>query len=203
MVYPIRLSPLRALAVGACALTLLSVPTGAQIRVSTQTVPLYVTVMDTARRLVPDLAEEDFEIYDNGKLQKLTNFDNKATPITVVVMLDTSGSMTLALDHVKQAAEQFLIRLLPEDKGKIGAFNDKIEVKPAAGLPFTNNRDQLIRALADLDFGYPTRLFDAVDFGINELKNADGRKVVLVFTDGEDTASRMSSGDVTERARID
>ena len=198
-----RLSPLRALAVGACALTLLSVPTGAQIRVSTQTVPLYVTVMDSARRLVPDLAEEDFEIYDNGKLQKLTNFDNKATPISVVVMLDTSGSMTLALDHVKQAAEQFLIRLLPEDKGKVGAFNDKIEVKPATGLPFTNNRDQLIRALGDLDFGYPTRLFDAVDFGITELKNADGRKVVLVFTDGEDTASRMGSGDVTERARID
>jgi len=198
-----RLSPLRALAVGACALTLLAVPTGAQIRVSTQTVPLYVTVMDGARRLVPDLAEEDFEIYDNGKLQKLTNFDNKATPISVVVMLDTSGSMTLALDLVKQAAEQFLIRLLPEDKGKVGAFNDKIEVKPAAGLPFTNNRDQLIRALGDLDFGYPTRLYDAVDFGINELKNADGRKVVLVFTDGEDTASRMGSGDVTERSRIE
>jgi len=198
-----RLSPLRALAVGACALTLLAVPIGAQIRVSTQTVPLYVTVMDGARRLVPDLAEEDFEIYDNGKLQKLTNFDNKATPISVVVMLDTSGSMTLALDLVKQAAEQFLIRLLPEDKGKVGAFNDKIEVKPATGLPFTNNRDQLIRALGDLDFGYPTRLYDAVDFGINELKNADGRKVVLVFTDGEDTASRMSSGDVTERSRIE
>jgi Ca-activated chloride channel family protein len=198
-----RLSPLRALAVGACALTLLAVPAGAQIRVSTQTVPLYVTVMDSARRLVPDLAEEDFEIYDNGKLQKLTNFDNKATPISVVVMLDTSGSMTLALDLVKQAAEQFLIRLLPEDKGKVGAFNDKIEVKPATGLPFTNNRDQLIRALGDLDFGYPTRLYDAVDFGINELKNADGRKVVLVFTDGEDTASRMGSGDVTERSRIE
>jgi Ca-activated chloride channel family protein len=196
-----RLTPLRALAVAACALALLSVPTGAQIRVSTQTVPLYVTVMDSARRLVPDLAEEDFEIYDNGKLQKLTNFDNKATPISVVVMLDTSGSMTLALDLVKQAAEEFLIRLLPEDKGKVGAFNDKIEVKPATGLPFTNNRDQLIRALGDLDFGYPTRLYDAVDFSINELKNVDGRKVVLVFTDGEDTASRVGSGDVTERSR--
>ena len=48
-------------------------------------------------------------------------------------MLDTSGSMTLALDLVKQAAEQFLIRLLPEDKGKVGAFNDKIEVKPRRG----------------------------------------------------------------------
>ncbi len=193
----------RAFAVGACALTVLAVPTGAQIKVSTQTVPLYVTVTDTAKRLVPDLLREDFEIYDNGKLQTLTNFDNQVTPISVVVMLDTSGSMTLALDLVKQAAEEFLIRLLPEDKGKVGAFNDKIEVKPQTGLPFTNNRDQLIRYLQELDFGYPTRLYDAVDYGINELKTVDGRKVVLVFTDGADTASRLDSGDVTERSRVD
>ena len=118
-------------------------------------------------------------------------------------MLDTSGSMTLALGRVKEAAEQFLLRLLPEDKGKVGAFNDKIEVKPHLGLPFSNNRDQLIRYLQDLDFGYPTRLYDAVDYSINELKTVDGRKVVLVFTDGEDTGSRMSSGDVTERSRVD
>ena len=203
MFSPTRLSPARALAVSACALSLLAVPAGAQIKVGTQTVPLYVTVMDGAKRLVPDLVQEDFEVYDNGKLQTLTNFDNKVTPITVVVMLDTSGSMTLALDRVKQAAEQFLLRLLPEDKGKVGAFNDKIEVKPQSGLPFTNNRDQLIRYLQDLDFGYPTRLYDAVDYSINELKEADGRKVVLVFTDGEDTGSRMSSGDVTERSRVD
>jgi Ca-activated chloride channel family protein len=186
---------------GACALVALSTPTGAQIRVSTQTVPLYVTVMDSAKRIIPDLQREDFEVYDNGKLQTLTTFDNQVTPITVVVMLDTSGSMTLALDLVKQAAEEFLIRMLPEDKGKVGAFNDKLEVKPAQGLPFTNNRDQLIRALGDLDFGYPTRLYDAVDYAMNELETQDGRKVVLVFTDGEDTASRLDSGDVTERAR--
>ncbi len=198
-----RLSPARAFAVGACALTVLAVPTSAQIKVSTQTVPLYVTVTDAEKRLVPDLVREDFEIYDNGKLQTLTNFDNKATPISVVVMLDTSGSMTLALDLVKQAAEEFLLRLLPEDKAKVGAFNDKIEVKPQTGLPFTNNRDQLIRYLQDLDFGYPTRLYDAVDYSINELKTVDGRKVVLVFTDGADTASRMGAGDVTDRSRID
>ncbi len=193
----------RAFAVGACALTVLAVPTGAQIKVSTQTVPLYVTVTDTAKRLVPDLLREDFEIYDNGKLQTLTNFDNQVTPITVVVMLDTSGSMTLTLDLVKQAAEEFLLRLLPEDKAKVGAFNDKIEVKPQTGLPFTNNRDQLIRYLQELDFGYPTRLYDAVDYSINELKTVDGRKVVLVFTDGADTASRLDAGDVTDRSRID
>jgi Ca-activated chloride channel family protein len=193
-------STLAALA-GAWVFIALTTPTDAQIRVSTQTVPLYVTVMDGTKRIVPDLQREDFEVYDNGKLQTLTTFDNQVTPISVVVMLDTSGSMTLALDLVKQAAEEFLIRLLPEDKGKVGAFNDKLEVKPAQGLPFTNNRDQLIRALGDLDFGYPTRLYDAVDYAMNELETQDGRKVVLVFTDGEDTASRLDSGDVTERAR--
>jgi Ca-activated chloride channel family protein len=191
------------LATALCAVAVLAIPIAAQIRVSTQTVPLYVTVVDSAKRLVPDLERADFEVYDNGKLQTLTNFDNRVTPISVVVMLDTSGSMTLALDFVKQAAEEFLIRMLPEDRGKVGAFNDKIEVKPESGLPFSGNRDQLIRALNDLDFGYPTRLYDAVDYSINELKGVDGRKVVLVFTDGDDTASRIGSGDVIERARLE
>ena len=199
-----RLFPLRSVALLAVAagVALLTVPTGAQIKVSTQTVPMYVTVTDGTKRLVPDLQREDFEVYDNGKPQQLTNFDNQVTPINVVVMLDTSGSMTLTLDLVKQAAEEFLLRLLPDDKAKVGAFNDKIEVKPATGLPFTSNRDQLIRYLGDLDFGYPTRLFDAVDYSITELEAIDGRKVVLVFTDGEDTASRVGAGDVTERARV-
>jgi Ca-activated chloride channel homolog len=144
---------------------------------------------------------EDFEVYDNGKLQTLTNFDNQATPISVVVMLDTSGSMTLSIDMVKLAAEEFLLRLLPGDKAKVGAFNDKIEVIPDTGLPFSNNRDQLIRALGDLDFGYPTRLYDAVDYSITQLESIEGRKVVLVFTDGEDTSSKADAGDVNIRAR--
>jgi Ca-activated chloride channel homolog len=197
----VRLSPARAIAAAAAAIGLVAIHAHAQIRVSTQTVALYVTVTDGAKRLVPDLLREDFEVYDNGKLQTLTNFDNQGTPINVVVMLDTSGSMTLALDLVKQAAEEFLLRLLPDDRAKVGAFNDKLEVKPDTGLPFSNNRDQLIRYLSDLDFGYPTRLYDAVDFSISQLESIEGRKVVLVFTDGEDTASKLSSGDATERAR--
>jgi Ca-activated chloride channel family protein len=179
----------------------IALPTRGQIKVGTQTVALYVTVVDSAKRLVPDLVREDFEVYDNGKLQALTNFDNQATPITVVVMLDTSGSMTLALDMVKQAAEEFLLRLLPADRAKVGAFNDKLQVKPEPGLPFSDNRDQLIRYLSDLDFGYPTRLFDAVDYSITQLETVEGRKVVLVFTDGEDNASKVDAGDVNVRAR--
>ena len=193
----------RSIATLLIAAAVITVPAGAQIRVSTQTVPLYVTVTDPDRRLVPGLVRDDFEVYDNGKLQTLTQFDNQATPITVAVMLDTSGSMTLALDLVKQAAEQFFIRLHPEDAAKVGAFNDKLEIHPPQGAPFTNNRDQLIRMMKELDFGYPTRLFDALDFGMEQLRGVDGRKVVLVFTDGEDTASKLGSGEVLDRARAE
>jgi Ca-activated chloride channel family protein len=187
------------------AAALVIVPMRAQdqqkpFKVSTNQVAIYATVTDTEKRLVPDLVLEDFEIYDNGKLQTVLSFDNKPLPITVVVMLDTSGSMTLALDLVKSAAEQFLLRMMPEDQGMVGAFNDKIEFHPEG---FTNGRDELVRALKELDFGYPTRLYDAVNMSMAQLKGIPGRRVVLVFTDGDDNASKVGSGDVTDRGRIE
>jgi Ca-activated chloride channel family protein len=171
-----------------------------KFRSGTQTVPIYVTVVDSTRRLVPDLLQEDFEVFDNGKPQAITLFDNEVRPITAVVMLDTSGSMTLALDLVKKGAEQFLIRLLPDDRARVGAFNDKIEFHPANA--FTGDRDELIASLKELDFGYPTRLYDAVDQSMDKLEVVDGRKVVVVFTDGDDTASKAGLGDVLDRARL-
>ncbi|HEX2443239.1 MAG TPA: VWA domain-containing protein [Vicinamibacterales bacterium] len=171
-----------------------------KFRSGTQTVPLYVTVVDGTRRLVPELTQEDFEVFDNGKPQAITLFDNEVRPITAVVMLDTSGSMTLALDLVKKGAEQFLIRLLPDDRARVGAFNDKIEFHPANA--FTGDRDELIAALKELDFGYPTRLYDAVDQSMDKLEVIGGRKVVVVFTDGDDTASKAGLGDVLDRARL-
>jgi Ca-activated chloride channel homolog len=170
-----------------------------KIKVSTTSVPVYVTVMDPEKRLVPDLAHDDFEILDNGKPQPITIFENKPTPISVIVMLDSSGSMTMALDLVKRAAEEFLMRLLPEDQAQVGAFNDKIEFHPRS--EFTNNREELVGFLKDLDFGYPTRLYDATDESIARLENLDGRKVVLVFTDGDDNSSHVGLGKVTDRAR--
>ena len=172
---------------------------GATFKSGTQIVSLFVTVADAQRRLVPDLVKEDFEVFDNEKPQPLVFFANEVQPITVVVMLDTSGSMTLTINLLKQAAEQFLIRLSKEDKGKVGAFNDKIQV----GSHFTNNRDELISDVKDLDYGNGTRLWDAIGAGLDELKGIEGRRVILVFTDGDDTASRISQGSVIDRARVD
>jgi Ca-activated chloride channel family protein len=167
-------------------------------RTGTRTVALYATVTDSQKRLVPDLTQEDFAIFDNDKQQSIDLFLNEVQPITVVVMLDTSASMTGNLKLLEQAAEQFLLRMLPKDKGLVGAFNDKIEFFPAT---FTGDRDRLIRALRELDFGNPTRLYDAIAASMDRLHKIDGRRVVLVFTDGDDTGSRADTGSVLEQAR--
>ena len=174
-------------------------PQGPTFKAGTQVVSLFVTVADAQKRLVPDLTKEDFEVFDNEKPQALTYFDNSIHPITVVVMLDTSGSMTLTIDLLKRAAEQFLLRLLPDDKAKVGAFNDKVQISAR----FSNNRDQLISAVKDLDYGNGTRLWDAVAMSLDELKGIDGRKVILVFTDGDDTASKVGLGSMIDRARAE
>jgi Ca-activated chloride channel family protein len=172
---------------------------GPTFKSGTQIVSLFVTVQDAQKRLVPGLTKEDFEVFDNDKPQPLVYFDNSIHPINVVVMLDTSGSMTLTIDLLKQAAEQFLIRLLPDDKARVGAFNDKIQFNAR----WSNDRDQLITDVKNLDYGNGTRLWDAVGASLEELKPIDGRKVILVFTDGDDTESKLSLGNVIERARTD
>ena len=166
-------------------------------RVGAQNVPVYVTVTDANKRLVPGLAQEDFEIFDEKTKTPITIFDSQIQPVTVAVMLDSSGSMTMNLELLKQAAEQFVIRLLPEDKGRIGYFNDKI----AFLSEFSSDRDMLIASLRDMQFGNPTRLYDSLLFSLDELKAIEGRKVILSFTDGADTASRSGLGEVLRRAR--
>src|SRR3954465_7711031 len=192
--------PLAAVAALAGALSIpLLAQQGPTFKSGTQIVSLFVTVTDPQRRLIPGLTKEDFEVFDNEKAQPLVYFDNSIHPINVVVMLDTSGSMTLTIDLLKQAAEQFLIRLLPDDKARVGAFNDKIQFNAR----WSNNRDQLITDAKNLDYGNGTRLWDAVGASLDELKTVDGRKVILVFTDGDDTESKTRLGTVLDRARAD
>jgi Ca-activated chloride channel family protein len=166
-------------------------------RSSVRTVPVYATATDSSGRLVSDLAQEDFEILDNGKPVTISAFSNDPQPFTAVVMLDTSASMTEHLKLLNQASEQFLIRLLPVDKAQVGAFNDKLQLSGE----FTNDRDALIAALEELQFGNSTRLWDGLAFSLDALKGIEGRRVVLLFTDGDDTASKVRFSDVLARAR--
>lgn len=174
---------------------------GAQETVFRTAAPVIVavptTVLDMDGRLVPNLEKGDFTILDDGKPREIAVFSNDVQPFTVVVMLDKSASMTANLDLLDHAAEQFLLRMLPADKGQVGAFSDKIQLSGT----FTGDRDELVAALKDLQFGNPTRLYDAINESMAALTRAEGRKVVLAFTDGDDTASRLGLGDVLDRAR--
>jgi Ca-activated chloride channel family protein len=166
-------------------------------RSTVRTVPIYATVVDASGRLVPDLQQADFTVLDNGKPAEVALFSADSQPFTAVVMLDTSASMTANLKLLNRAAEQFLLRLLPVDRAQVGAFNDKIQLSGT----FTNDRDELIAALDDLYFGNPTRLNDAIATSLDALNGIDGRRVIVVFTDGEDTSSRIGFKTVQERAR--
>ena len=169
----------------------------ATFRSTTSIVPVLATVLDKEGRLVPDLVQSDFTLFDNGKQQEIVFFQNDVQPFTVIVMMDFSFSMNANLKLLKAAAEQFILRLLPEDRAQVGAFSDKIMFSGT----FTSDRDDLVSALDDLQFGNPTRLYDAIDASIDMLDEAKGRKVVLVFTDGDDTASRIGFGSVLDKAR--
>lgn len=186
--------------VAAAVVLLASVAAVAQqatFRSTTSIVPVLTTVLDRDGRLVPNLERGDFTILDNGKPQEIVFFQNDVQPFTVVVMMDFSFSMNAHLKLLKAAAEQFILRMLPDDKAQVGAFSDKIMFSG----DFTSDRDDLVAALEDLQFGNPTRLYDAIDASIDMLDEAKGRKVVLVFTDGDDTASRLGFGDVLDKAR--
>ena len=166
-------------------------------RSGTELVDLYVTVTDDDGRLVPNLLQEDFTIFDEQQPQDIVLFENDVRPITVVVMLDTSASTVNVMDLIMQGAEQFLIRMLPEDRARVGAFHDKVEVEPA---DFIGDRDALIDQLDELDFGNSTRLYDGIAAGLDALQGVEGRKVVLVLTDGEDTDSEAGWKDALEQA---
>jgi Ca-activated chloride channel family protein len=165
----------------------------------TQLVSIFATVVDADKRLVPSLTQDDFEILDNEKPQSIAFFNNEIQPITVMVMLDTSLSMTGSIALLRAAAEQFVLRLLPADKGRIGAFNDKIQMSAR----FTSDRDELVGDIKDIDYGNGTKLWEAIGASLDELKGIEGRRVILVFTDGDDTASNVSLGTVIDRARVE
>lgn len=159
------------------------------------TVAVYATVTDSAGRLVPDLTKDVFEVYDNGKRQALTLFESGQQPITVVMMLDRSGSMMGNFNLVRAAAEQFVTRLQPGDKARIGSFADRIQVDPR---DFTSSQRDMIEILrTQLQEAGATPLWNAINVGITALLHQDGRRVVLVFTDGVDRPMNSSANNVS------
>jgi VWFA-related protein len=201
-------SPVRRLAVvgivafGA-ALAARQEPTSPSFKAGVKTVAVYSTVTGADGRLVPNLVRDAFSIFDNGRRQDLTLFASDLQPITVVMLLDRSGSMRANFSLVQQAAEQFVEVMQGGDKARIGSFSTGIQVDPR---DFTSDRAELLRILrTELQPEGPTPLWNAVNVGITALLHQQGRRVVLVFTDGMDNpmnfrGNNLSLKDVMKRA---
>lgn len=173
-------------------------------RAGVPTVSLYATVVDSTGRLIPDLGQSDFEVFDNGKRQDITVFANDVQPITLVMMLDRSQSMEQNFTLVRDAAEHFVTNLLPADKVRVGSFSDRIQLDPET---FTSDKDELIRILRhNMQDPGATPLWNATAVAMTALRREEGRRVVLIFTDGHDgpdfatRATNVSLAQVRERA---
>ena len=169
------------------------------------TVRVFATVLDRDGRLVTNLAQNDFEVRDDGKPQPITLFDNSPQPIRIVVMLDVSGSMAGNLSLLRTASEALFDRLRSDDLARVGTFGKDVRIGPS----FTSDRRELLGELPTfIPADAPTPLWRGLDEAMNTFaKEADERRVVLVLTDGKDTGSMdlhhkpSSQGGVIDRAR--
>jgi VWFA-related protein len=170
-------------------------------RAGNRTVAVYATVTGPDGRLVPDLPRDAFSIHDNGKNEPLTLFANTVQPITAVVLLDRSGSMRSNFQLVEKAAERFVDALEPDDKARVGSFSNRIQIDPR---DFISDHGELLTILrSELQPEGPTPLWNAIYVGITALLHQQGRRVILVFTDGIDSPQGFASNtlkDVMKRA---
>lgn len=169
-------------------------------RTGVETVAIYASVLDEYGELVRGLTRDDFEVFDDGRRQDLSLFVDTFQPITATLLIDTSASMTLNLDLARLAAEQFIIRLMPDDEARVGSFADIVRY----ATELTGDRDTLLHQLRqNLDVGNPTKLWDSIDQARRELASRGGRRVLMLFTDGSDTASEMAPVNLLQSLRDD
>jgi Ca-activated chloride channel homolog len=164
------------------------------IKVETNLVTMPVSVLDRDGRFISGLRQNDFKIFEDGVEQKLDYFQSVEQPFTVILLIDVSPSTQFKIDEIENAAIAFIDQLRPGDKVMVIAFDQHVQVLS----PVTGDRNQLRNAVREAEFGDGTSLYEAVDYVIDEqLRRIQGRKAVVLFTDGVDTTSRRSSYEST------
>jgi Ca-activated chloride channel family protein len=171
-------------------------------------VRVFVTVTDRSGRLVTSLAQNDFEVRDEGKPQSITQFDNTPQPVRLIVMLDVSGSMSGNLPLLRDACAQLFARFRPDDVARVGSFGYDVTISPAFTHDVGELRAEVPTSIAP---DAPTPLWRGIDQALDAFKNTedhgDKRPVILVLSDGKDAPPisfrqrPMSQAEIIERAR--
>lgn len=160
------------------------------INVDTKLVTIPVKVSDRNGRFISGLKKEDFSVEEDQVGQEIEYFTNEQKPFTVALVLDMSYSTKFKINEIQQAALTFITQLRPEDRVMVVSFDGELNILCEP----TNDRKTIEQAIIKTRIGSGTSLYEAVDFVINKrFEKVNGRKAIVLFTDGVDTTSRQAN----------
>ncbi|HXF42639.1 MAG TPA: VWA domain-containing protein [Pyrinomonadaceae bacterium] len=159
---------------------------GPEIVVETKLVTVPVKALDRSGKFISGLTREDFEVFEDGVPQDIALFSNESEPFTVALVLDMSYSAKFKASEIQAAAIEFINQLKPNDRVMIVSFDKDVHLLSEP----TSDRKALVSAIRKAEIKTGTSLFEAVDFAVREkLRGIEGRKALVLFTDGVDTTS--------------
>jgi VWFA-related protein len=174
-----------------------SSPTEAVFRTNGRLVELYATITDSHGRYAEELTRDRFQILDRGVAQKIVAFESELSESSCVLLLDTTGSMLRALPALKNAALKLIENLRPSDSVAVYSFSESLtELQP-----FTTDKKAAKRAVLRTHAHGNTALYDALTRVNRDLSGRSGKKAIVVFTDGDDNASTLTSETAIRRAK--
>jgi Ca-activated chloride channel family protein len=147
-------------------------------------VQVYATVTGPRDRVVDDLGRDDFEVLENGKLQKILYFAHEKTPLSIALLVDSSESMMGRLSEARRGLADFIGSVRPIDQAMLVEFDSRNRVL----CGFTRQKKQLKEALPELHPDGSTALYDAISFAIDHLSAEAGGRVVVLLSDGVDAS---------------
>ena len=187
---------------GLIAALLLAIAVRAQdsagvIKVEVHLVEVYATVFNQKGYYVDGLGGDSFEVYEDGKRQKISSFETQQQALSCAILLDTSGSMASALPRVKSSIVNFIDKLDPQDSVAVYTFDQRL----VARQDFTTDKDMAKRAVLRTRAEGGTALFDALSEVFLEASARHGKKAIVVFTDGDDNSSALTANAAATRAK--
>jgi Ca-activated chloride channel family protein len=158
---------------------------------------LWVTVTGKKDQLITELDRENFRIEEDGKEQQIIDFYLEDRPISMAILLDTSGSMQESMEEVHAAAGSFVETLRPEDQALVIDFDERVFLVQE----LTSDHEALREAITSTEPIGGTALFDAFHAAYRKLRDIEGRKAIVLLSDGDDTASQFGYRRVLEEAK--
>jgi VWFA-related protein len=175
------------------------------LEVGVDVVSVTAVVFDKAGKIVHGLGPKDVALLEDGVKQDVSYFreassqgdPSERVPLSIVLVLDTSGSMKQSLSFLQEAVLSFVYKLDDVDQALVVSFNESVK----GSADFSGDTDRLERFVEGLQAWGGTSLYDAIQYSLDRIKDQPGRKALIVFSDGADTTSTIGDHEVVDAAR--